>query len=424
MRKEDIRRPDEDALLRILSSNRGTIAEVILRLIWSMGLSADEVQSLAWASVSFDSREIALPDRAVPMDDAALACLRTRYDWQRGFQPAPDFVAVSDARRTHMHRVSIYRTARKALDHGGLTDVQLTDLRDDYIIRQLECHDWPYVVRVSGVAISTLYANYSPWFTNRPSPPRPAVPEVDDAALWSLILSEGPTPEGLALCMTWQLGMTLKEIAALTWPQLDLSAAVLTLPDRVLPLLEPLLGWLRELTASRPADADPHVLLTPRAARPFDDLRLSVVVRQALIRGGMEELSPRVLTRRGEQEEGDALLLRRAAQKGSIDRAEAMELLGVDKWPAYNRLRRLTEQGRLVRIGARYYPAGSVVPPEEHAAVICGYLRREGGAYRKEIADLLHVEVRSAEWILRNLQKEGVITKTGQRWILPEERSV
>lgn len=35
-----------------------------------------------------------------------------------------------------------------------------------------------------------------------------------------------------------------------------------------------------------------------------------------------------------------------------------------------NNLLRLREAGKLVRVGTRYYPAGAVVPPEEHMAAI------------------------------------------------------
>jgi hypothetical protein len=87
----------------------------------------------------------------------------------------------------------------------------------------------------------------------------------------------------------------------------------------------------------------------------------------------------------------------------------------------YNRIRRLVEEGRLVRIGARYYPAGTVVPPSEHYAEIRAYFLANGGGYRKEVAELLGVELRSAEWILQSMQKQGLLTKEGQRWKLPGE---
>ena len=74
MRKEEIRRPDETTLKQILDDLRGTVAEVTLRLIWQAGLSADEVQALAWSAVDLSAAELRLPDRMVPLVDDLTVC--------------------------------------------------------------------------------------------------------------------------------------------------------------------------------------------------------------------------------------------------------------------------------------------------------------------------------------------------------------
>lgn len=43
------------------------------------------------------------------------------------------------------------RLARAALDAGDLKAVRLIDLRHDYVLRQLERHDWQYVSRITGL---------------------------------------------------------------------------------------------------------------------------------------------------------------------------------------------------------------------------------------------------------------------------------
>ena len=47
-----------------------------------------------------------------------------------------------------------------------------------------------------------------------------------------------------------------------------------------------------------------------------------------------------------------------------------MELLGLSRTAAYARLRRLTEEHRLIRIGGKYYLPGTVVPPEEQPTAV------------------------------------------------------
>ncbi len=420
MRNNETQFREEAALKNILMQNRGQIIEVILRLLWQAGISPKEMQRLTWQDMAFEEREILLPDRRVPMEEELYQCLWERYDRYLKARGWPEHVIITDGRRSHMHHISIYRTVRAALDEGGLPELCPSDLQERYIIRQLQTHDWPYVVRVSGISIRTLYTNYSEYLPARLKNPKA---EVDEERLWSLLQEEGPTPAGLALWMTWQLGLNLQEIAALTWDQVDLDTACILLPDRVVPMDDTLEGWLGQLEKSRSEAGERHILLTPRSCSPFDPVRLGVVARQTLIRGGMEEVSAEALLRRNatkRQSRHASLILRHVEEHGHIDRNAAMELLGISKASAYGLLHRLTEQGELVLIGARYYRAGTVVPPEQHYPVIREYLERETGAYRKELAALLQVEVRSCSWILRGLVEEGKLVKKGQRYYLPE----
>ena len=99
-----------------------------------------------------------------------------------------------------------------------------------------------------------------------------------------------------------------------------------------------------------------------------------------------------------------------------------MELLGVSKTAAYGRLRRLTEQKKLVRVGGKYYLPGTVVPPEEQAAAIRSYLERAGFAYRQDIVDLLHVGSKQCTLILKRLVEAGELVQQGQKYLLPAVR--
>ena len=46
---------------------------------------------------------------------------------------------------------------------------------------------------------------------------------MDAFLLWKLLQTEGSSPVGLALWMSWKLGMQAREIVALTWSQVDLD---------------------------------------------------------------------------------------------------------------------------------------------------------------------------------------------------------
>ena len=408
---------------RLLEKAGHTTAGVILRLAWRQGLTREEIQQLTWADVAFFEQQIHLPDRVVPLEEETCACLRAQY---RQMGERSPFVVVSDRLRKQMPPESISRLARTALDREGLVSVSLMDLRHDFIIRQLETHDWPYVARVSGISVHTLYAKFSgylPRDRRRPAEDRDA--EVDAFLLWKLLQAEGGSPVGLALWMSWKLGMQAREIVALTWSQVDLDRGVIHLPDRDLTLGITLRRLLRTAQNRRREGDDPHVLLAPNSRRPIDQPRLSKLVRTALIRGGLETVSLGALCREERREGEDARLLVYAAEKGAISRSEAMSILGLSKVAAYERLRQLTASGRLVRVGTKYYPAGQVVPPEEQYGVIREFLTQSGPAYRQDLAALLHIGDRQCALILKHMVEAGRLVRTGQRYALPvEEKAI
>ena len=420
MERDAINRPDAAAMERLLEKAGHTTAGVILRLAWCQGLTREEIQQLTWADVALFEQQIHLPDRVVPLEEETCACLRARY---RQMGERSPFVVVSDRLRKQMPPESISRLARTALDREGLVSVSLMDLRHDFIIRQLETYDWPYVARVSGISVHTLYAKFSgylPRDRRRPAEDRDA--EVDAFLLWKLLQAEGGSPVGLALWMSWKLGMQAREIVALTWSQVDLDRGLIRLPGQELSVGVTLRRLLRSAWNRRSPGEDPHVLLAPNSRRPIDQPRLSKMVRTALIRGGMEHVSLGDLCRQERREGEDARLLAYAAEHGTISRGEAMALLEVSKVAAYERLRRLTDCGKLVRVGAKYYPAGQVVPPERQYDVIRTFLSQTGPAYRQDLAELLHIGDRQCALILRHMVEDGRLVRTGQRYSLPSGR--
>lgn len=423
MEKDAIEKIDAEAMERLLEARRDTAEELILRLAWQQGLSRDEIQRLTWADVSLEETgHLHLPDRSIPLEPACRECLERR---QARLAHVSPYVVISDRRCRPMPPESISRLARNALNDGGLTAVTLGDLRRDFIIRQLEDHDWPYAARVSGISVSTLHAQFAQYRPEEkrtePAEKRTATPHPDEFLLWKVLQAEGASPVGLALWMSWKLGMQVREITALTWDQVDLDRELIHLADRDVSTGATLHRLLRTVWERRQNTAELHVLLTPRSGRPIDQPRLSKIVRTALIRGGLENVTLGDLCREEKHTDEDTRLLAYAMEKGTISRSEAMELLGLSKVAAYERLRRMTRLGELVRVGGKYYPAGQVVPPEEHYDVIRSYLEENGAAYRQDLAGLLRIGPRQCSLILKHMVRTGQLVQSGQQYHLPQE---
>lgn len=407
-------RPDEAAMLRILERHPHSPEGAILRLAWLEGLSRSEITELRWDQVDFEGKAIQLPDRAVPLEPSTEACLRERHVRCALRDP---HVVISERSKKPMPPESISRLSRLALDSEG-QKVNLMDLRHDFVIRQLQTHDWPYVARVSGMAVSTLRGSFSQYFQERQSA-APELPPDSEYLLWRIVQQEGSSVVGLALWMGWKLQMQPGEILNLTWSQVDLDRGLLRLPDREIPIGSRLSRLLGDVCGHRKNPAQDRVLLTPGTGKPMDLARLSTVIRTALIRGGLEQLGLGDLSRLSRRGSQRQTVLARLSAVGSLTREEVMDLLGVSKSAALKLLNQLRQDGAVVRIGGCYYPAGAVVLPEDQSAAVTAYLAAHGTAVRKELAELLNLPPAQCTALLRRMADRGELLLTGKRYALP-----
>ena len=153
-----VNRPDEGAMEQALRENPGNAAGAVLRLAWQAGLLRDEIQHLTWEQVDFLDGCLVLPDRKVPIGRELLDWLQALRDGRDRSQEA---VVLSDRDRKPLTPQSISRLARAALDKQGQTSVRLIDLRHDFILRQLQEHDWQYVSRITGVEAAGLNVHFA-----------------------------------------------------------------------------------------------------------------------------------------------------------------------------------------------------------------------------------------------------------------------
>ena len=412
-----LNRPDPAAMERLLTRHPYSPEGAILRLAWLQGLSRAEITDLVWDQVDLDSKALLLPDRTVPLDPSTEACLRKRHTL---YALRSDHVVVSDRGKRPMPPESISRLARQALNSEGQT-AGLMDLRHDFVIRQIEERGWPYAARVSGMAVSTLRGSFSQYFQERQST-APELPPDSEYLLWRIVQQEGSSVVGLALWMGWKLQMQPGEILNLTWSQVDLDRGLLRLPDREIPMGSRLSRLLGDVCGHRKDPAQDRVLLTPGTGKPMDLARLSTVIRTALIRGGLEQLSLGDLSRLSRRGSQRQTVLAHLSAVGSMTREEVMDLLGISKSAALKLLNQLRQDGAVVRIGGCYYPAGAVVLPEDQSAAVTAYLAAHGTAVRKELAELLNLPPAQCTALLRRMADRGELLLTGKRYALPPQK--
>ena len=419
MQEYVLNRPDEAAMQRILQKNFSNAAGAILRLAWQAGLLRDEIQHLTWAQVDFLEGQLLLPDRTVPIS-AELADWLTELRDSRSRRS--EVVVLSDRDGKPLTPQSISRLARTALDAEGQTSVRLIDLRHDFVLRQLEEHDWQYVSRITGVEAAGLNVHFAGHLKEKRVSTRihreePA--QIDEFALWKLLQSERTTPAGLALWLTWQLGLQLEEIVALQWEQVQ--GETLCLESRAVSLTGGILSILEEI---RPQPATGPVLRSARTGQPYDRTRLSKLVRATLIRAGLDNVTLRDLRQDCNiRVGGENQVLAYLRKKPYITRNEVIKLLGVSRTTAYNRLKLMVKRGKLTQIGTRYYLKDSVVPPEEQEAKVLEHLAQEGFAYRQDIARVLGIDAAQCRPLLQRMVTAGQLVQESQRYTLAEPQA-
>ena len=154
--------------------------------------------------------------------------------------------------------------------------------------------------------------------------------------------------------------------------------------------------------------------MTPKAKKPWRPERLSVQMRNFLVRNGLENSTVAQLKKDLKENEEKALLLEQANRLGWINSIEGSKLPGIEKSRAFTLVNELIDEGKLVRIGSKAYPADKAIHPDNREEGIVKYLKDNGPATHMEIVDLLHAGKRTTLHLLTEMVKAGKLCKTGK----------
>ena len=418
---DETKRPDEAAMRRILERYADSPEGIILRLAWLEGLSRKELNELTWDQVDFETQNLLLQDRTIPLEPSVADCLQKRCE---KYRTVSDRVIIADRGKKPMTSENVSRLAKNALDSEG-QDVALKDLRRDWIRRQVEGKGWAYAARVSGMTVSSLRATFAAALRKNKPQTTAAVPQMaedeTEYTLWRIVQQEGSSAAGLAIWMCWKLAMQPGEVVNLSWSQTDFTAGVLHLPDRDVPMGNRMGRLLKEVWERQKDLPTDKVFVAPTTGNPMDQSRLSVVSRTAMIRGGLEGFSLRSLSAWANAKRLDDILIRGAEEHGYLVRDTAAELLNVTPRTAWEYLTRLNREGQLTKVGIRYYPVGSAIPVENQVGVLQTYLTEHGIAGRQALAEQLGITPYQATHILQGMVARGELELVGKRYRLPQK---
>ena len=207
MVSDTAKRPDEAAMRRILDRYSDSPEGIILRLAWQEGLSRKELNELTWDQVDFETQNLLLQDRTIPLEPSVAECLQKRYEQ---YSAISERVIIADRGKKPMTLVNVSRLAKNALDSEG-QDVALKDLRRDWIIRQIKANGWAYAARVSGMAVSSLRGIFAAalWKGTAQTDDSQGGGDETEYILWRIVQQEGSSAAGLAIWMCWKLSISV-----------------------------------------------------------------------------------------------------------------------------------------------------------------------------------------------------------------------
>ena len=266
MVSDETKRPDEAAMRRILDRYSDSPEGIILRLAWLEGLSRKELNELTWDQVDFETQNLLLQDRTIPLEPSVAECLQKRYEQ---YSAISDRVVIADRGKKPMTLVNVSRLAKNALDSEG-QDVALKDLRRDWIIRQIKAHGWAYAARVSGMAVSSLRGIFAAALWKGTAQTDDSQGGVDETEyiLWRIVQQEGSSAAGLAIWMCWKLAMQPGEVVNLSWSQTDFAVGVLHLPNRDVPMGNRMRRLLKETWERQKDLPTDKVFVAPTSGNP------------------------------------------------------------------------------------------------------------------------------------------------------------
>lgn len=416
--------PDERAMELLLVDEDDTPAGMILRLAWKCGLQRNEIPYLLWEDINFKDALAKLPDRNVPIPKGTLQYLERI----RGINLSQsEYVLISQRGLAPMAKESLSRIARSALNKYGLCNVRLADLRNDFIVRALQKYSWEYVSYISGVDLPSIRQHYLPYLDSELIQGTKNT-SLNEAAIEKIIDLEGTSAEGLAIYLTWQLGVPVTVLPILTWDHIDFQNSELTFKDKKVPIPENLLGKLKDVKTGNEFLSD-YLLLTENTKKPFDYPYLYKSVQKALIRNGLYDLSlidlynDYLKRHNAPHESKDDALLAYLMDHRFTDYETTKNALGFSSEETSLLLKSCKDSGEIIQVGLRYFLPGTVVSPERHHEVILNYVAKNQPVTSNELSELLGLADRRQIFpIIKPLLSSGeLIRKSVNKYVLPEK---
>ena len=404
--------PDEKAMELLLSHEDYTPAGTILRLAWYCGLGRHEITFLQWNQVDLKIMQIVLPDRKVPLIYEMVLYLRRLNELNSAYS---EYVLISQRKTAPMAEQSVSALVRRVLDNYGQNNVRLSDLRSDFIVRALKKSSLEHVSYISGLDLPAIQEHYFPYIGRDTKIREDKITQIAQTVrdkLFVFMQNEEASVVGMSMRFVWQLGVPVTVLPLLTWDLIDFNSSIATFIDRTIIIPEDFLNVLRIAKNSNEGNYN-NIILNETKKKPTDSFFIQKSVQQSLISSEihgitlpalqydywkhhnteLKELvdtwlleSPEVKSSevysvpksfpleffRHSQED----LISYLSNNSSADYRTIKEALNLTEKELSLLLKECQEDGKIVKVGIRYFLPGQVVQRDKQNEVILSYVEK------------------------------------------------
>jgi len=443
--------PDQKAMELLLSHEDCTPVGTILRLAWYCGLGRNEITFLQWQQVDLKIMQIVLPDRKVPLTNKMVLHLRHLHEQNALLS---EYVLMSQRETAPMAEQSVSALVRKALDNYGQINVRLSDLRSDFIIQALTKNTWEHVSYISGVDLPSIQEHYFP-YVGRDAKIREdhklQITQSVRNTLYDFMESEGASMVGVALRFVMQMGIPVSVLPLMTWDIIDFNKSTATFIDRTIIVPEDFLHALQNAKIASSGEYN-NIILNENKRKPTDSIFIQKAVQQSLIRSGIKGITLPVLQNDYWKQHFEELnvfvdteipnsykaknseiysvqksfplaffrrqhedLIKYLTDNYSADYKTLKVILNITEKELSLMLKACQAEGKIARVGLRYFLAGTIVQREKQKDLILNYVEKHQPVSSSELTKLLGlVERRQIFWIIDPLLKSGDLIRVSR----------
>lgn len=340
-------------------------AALPLRLIGDSALTVEEASALRWEDVDLDAKTLSVSGRKVPIS-AEIAVLLKETSWQGPYV----LPAVRDP-KTPINRAALSRQIRQALDKAGFPHLDASSLRTLRILELLETSPIEEVARTTGYEVRSLRVLWSRYREEPlPTRPRKTAAPLDEAALLAALEREGDTLAARAVWLSWQGGLTVKAMLALTWKDVSSYQKKWTVQEKSHPVPEALWPHLRRW---RKTDGGTGPILQGVSSHTAPEPAFLVRrVSEFLLREGLDGVTLASLRGRAKEKR-----LLETPPSAPVTVSSLRRELGVSQTHAADIVKTLADQGKLPPDNRARFQ--TVLSAHRGGAVTTAALRQETG---------------------------------------------